>query len=398
MNKVREYIKSHWDECIKEKREDEGIFMGLPYPYSVPSVGFFDEMFYWDTYFTNKGLEIDNRQMQAKHNTDNILYLVDKFGYMPNGSNTLFIGRSQPPFLSIMVRDVYDYYGDKVWLLGAYKTLEREYSFWQSKRMSGLGLNIYGGEIQDEEEMFRTFLARVGFEPKSSREDIIKHCVAECESGWDMNPRWEIEAFNYAPIDLNSLMFMLEKNMEYFAKELGNGEESVWQERANTRKQVMLKYMDNGKGLFYDYNFKTKKLSSVFSAASFFPLFAKIADKKQAQAMVDNIDKIEAEYGVLTCEKNNVEGTYQWDYPNGWACLQYIAVKGLDNYGYKEEAKRIAKKYIKLVEKVFEETQNLWEKYNVVEGNIKVTAEYETPKMMGWTAGVYLALSEYIKE
>ena len=99
----------------------------------------------------------------------------------------------------------------------------------------------------------------------------------------------------------------------------------------------------------------------------------------------------------MTCEKNDALGTYQWNYPNGWACLQYITIVGLDNYGFKTEAKRIARKYISLVDKVFEETGNLWEKYNVVEGNINVTNEYDLPAMMGWTAGVYLGAKKYIK-
>ena len=46
-------------------------------------------------------------------------------------------------------------------------------------------------------------------------------------------------------------------------------------------------------------------------------------------------------------------------------------------------------------EQVFEETGNLWEKYNVVEGNANVITEEKMPPMMGWTAGVYLAFAEH---
>ena len=127
-------------------------------------------------------------------------------------------------------------------------------------------------------------------------------------------------------------------------------------------------------------------------------MFVGLANDEQAKVAVKNLSRLEEEFGVVTCEKNNDQGIYQWDYPNGWACLQYIVMVGLDNYGYKEEAKRIAKKYISLVEKVFDETGNLWEKYNVVKGNIEVNNEYKMPAMMGWTAGVYLSLSEYIRK
>ena len=110
------------------------------------------------------------------------------------------------------------------------------------------------------------------------------------------------------------------------------------------------------------------------------------------------MDRLESEYGILTCEKNDAEGIYQWDYPNGWACLQYIAMVGLDRYGYKAEANRIAEKYIKLVDKTFDETGNLWEKYNVISGGLDVTNEYKMPAMMGWSAGVYLAAADYLEK
>lgn len=60
------------------------------------------------------------------------------------------------------------------------------------------------------------------------------------------------------------------------------------------------------------------------------------------------------------------------------------------NYGYSEDAERIAKKYVDLVDENFKTTGNIWEKYNVVDGSIHVTNEYNMPPMLGWTAGVYL--------
>lgn len=110
------------------------------------------------------------------------------------------------------------------------------------------------------------------------------------------------------------------------------------------------------------------------------------------------LEDLESDYGIITSKKNETVGNYQWDYPNGWPPLQYIVIKGLENYGYKNEALRIAKKYSELVERVFEETNNLWEKYNMVKGNIEVTNEYKMPPMMGWTAGVYLFCKDYVSK
>ncbi len=400
LDKVKNYIENNWDKCIKHNMQDSGTLIGMPYPYIIPSVGHFDEMYYWDTYFANKGLMLSGRQEQVKYNTDNMLYLVNKYGFMPNGNRTNYLKNSQPPFLSCMVYDVYKYYKDTVWLYSAYNTLKIEYDFWQTKRISDIGLNHYDGELKNEEayeDMAECFKRRAGFMPDVPRNDIARHCLTTCESGWDINPRWNYDGYNFAPVDLNSLMFMLERNMSFFAAELKNGEEKIWSSRAEKRKNVMLDKMDNGKGLLLDYNFVTGKLSGILSAASFFPLFAGLADKKHAEAIVKNLYRLEADYGILTCEKNTAKGTYQWDYPNGWACLQYIAVNGLHKYGYKKEAKRIAQKYVRLVDKTFDETGNLWEKYNVADGSLDVSSEYETPPMMGWSAGVYLAADNYLK-
>ncbi len=393
--KVKKYISENWDKCIKYNPNDDGTLIGLPYPYTVPAVGHFDEMYYWDTYFTNIGLIIDGRAEQAKYNVDNMLYLVNQYGFMPNGNRTYYLNRSQPPFLSCMVRDVYEYYKDMVWLFSAYEILKREYEFWQTKRCSDMGLNHYDDDGKLSEDEYRDIAAgcanRTGLNPDIPTHDLVRHYMSNCESGWDMNPRWDYDGYNFAAVDLNSLLFMMENNMGFFADELKNGEAGIWNECAEKRRALMLEKMDNGEGVLLDYNIVTGKQSDVFSAASFYPLFAGLAEKRHAEAMIKNLDRLESEYGILTCEKNDVEGIFQWDYPNGWACLQYIAIVGFDKYGYTEEAKRIAEKYIRLADKVFNETGNLWEKYDVVNGSVVVGCEYETPPMMGWSAGVYLA-------
>ncbi len=397
---VLDYISSNWDSCIKINTADSGNLIGLPYPYTVPAVGYFDEMYYWDTYFTNKGLEIDGRYEQVKNNTDNMLYLVDKYGFMPNGNRTYYLSRSQPPFLSLMVRDVYEHYGDKEWLTRAYKSLETEYKFWTEKRGSEIGLNHYDYDSSAYSyDLVSGYIKRIGHKPKGyTNEEIAREYGAVCESGWDANPRFGFETYNSAAVDLNSLLYMLEDNMAFFASELKNGESEKWTQRAADRKALMIKYMENDDGLLMDYNFVSQKQSDVFSVASIYPLFAGLADEKHAKAVVENLDRLEREYGILTCEENNVDGTFQWDAPNGWACLQYITIIGLDRYGYKEEAKRIAEKYVLLVEKSYTETANLWEKYNVVEGNVNVAGEYDMPAMMGWSAGTYLAALEYLNK
>ena len=76
-------------------------------------------MYYWDTYFTNIALISDSDFTQARNNVDNILFLIDRYGFMPNGSNVMYLNRSQPPFASMMVRDIYEINKDKKWLASA---------------------------------------------------------------------------------------------------------------------------------------------------------------------------------------------------------------------------------------------------------------------------------------
>lgn len=400
MEKIQKYLNEKWNKYIRDNRFDDGTLIGIPYTYTVPSE-MHNELYYWDTYFTNLGLLKSGNAILAKQNTDNILYLADKYGYMPNGNRTFYLNQSQPPYLSEMVHDIYDYYNDNVWLRGAYSVLEKEYSFWTTRRITPIGLCRYDGNLTQElrKNFKKAFVSRINISEKSVEQfDIPRHCICCCESGWDMNPRWGFEGYNFAPVDLNCLLYMFEKNMAYFAEKLENGEKSLWENRAEKRLEIMNKHMLNTSDLFLDYNFEKDSLSDVFSAASFFPLFANAATKEQAEAAVKNLHRIEAAYGILTCEKNDSGLIYQWDYPNGWPCLQYTTIKGLLNYGYIDDALRIAKKYTALVEKVFDETGNLWEKYNVIDGSINVNNEYEMPPMMGWSAGVYIACKKITED
>ncbi len=390
-NQVKDYIEKNWDLCIKKNETDGDPLIGVPFPYTVPAVGHFDAIYYWDTYFTNVGLFFAGRAEQAMYNTDNILYLIEKYGYMPNGNHNTVLNRSQPPFSSLMVYDVYKHFQDKTWLKRAYGILEIEYEFWMTQRMTEIGLNRYGYNepIGPMERYERVYCERVGYRPDLSTIEIAKQFLATAECGWDISPRFGDEVMNYIPVDLNSILYQFEMNMRYFADELEINS-AQWKTKAEIRKKRMDQYLDCGKGVFWDYHYVKKEHSNIFSAANLFPLFVELADEKQESAILENLYRIEAEYGILACEDIQSSGVYQWGYPNGWACLQFIAMHGLEKYGKTDEAKRIAKKYTDLVESVFSKTGKLWEKYNVVEGNIQVVNEYDMPPMMGWTAGVYL--------
>ncbi|MBR3300506.1 MAG: alpha,alpha-trehalase [Clostridia bacterium] len=405
--KIKQYIEENIPKTIRFNKEDSGNLIGLPKPYNVPSVADrFQEMYYWDTYFLNRGLIIRGDVVQAKNNAENMFFLIEKYGFMPNGNRLHYLHNSQPPFLSMMVYDIFNAEKDKQWLKKAYDVLCLEYDFWMTKRISPIGLNMYTGNIQMaiEEKMFSGFLDRIGNRPPDiSDEKLSMQYVAICESGWDINPRFDFHVEDFCEVELNALMFGFEKNMAEFADILDISGSDIWRERAEKRKTLMSKYMlDNG--IFYDYDFTNGVKSDKFTCASLYPLLVGMADKKQAEAIKINIKRLETEYGLAVTEKAYDEGkyTYQWQYPNGWAPMYSIAINALDRYGFTEDAKRIAKKYKDLVERNFSLTGNLWEKYNVVTGGIDVADESSErhatmPPMIGWTAGVYIESADYLE-
>lgn len=406
MEEASAYIARNWSSTVRYATEDQGTLIGLPRPFSTPSIsGVFQELYYWDTYFINVGLLASGQTEQAANNIENMFYLIDRFGWMPNGNRTFYLCRSQPPFLSQMVRELFAHTQDQAWLrAGAYPALQQEYRFWHTHRTLENGLSRYGGEDPDDttlRELGKSLCKRFGLASPESPERLYPYgraMLALAESGWDCTSRFGTEAQLYAPVDLNALLYRMERNMEWFAGVLGlDAERSQWRSRKEFRKARMDELLwEPERGCYCDYRFSDGHRSTLFSAAAFYPLFAGMCSPERAAQVVSMLPLLEMPYGVACCEKTGGLLGLQWDYPNGWACLQYIVVMALRRYGYKRDAQRIAEKYLALVDRVFQRSGQLWEKYDVCTGDISVSKEYQIPPMMGWTAGVYTAFQEIV--
>ena len=71
---VQRYIQENMDRTLRQNVKDDGTLIGLPHPYTVPCAdGMFNELYYWDTYFTNKALFALGQAEQAKNNIKDIL-------------------------------------------------------------------------------------------------------------------------------------------------------------------------------------------------------------------------------------------------------------------------------------------------------------------------------------
>ncbi|MBR4061065.1 MAG: hypothetical protein IKK03_14655 [Lachnospiraceae bacterium] len=398
--KLIEYIKNNWEATLRYHPEDEDTLIGLPKPYTVPSIrNKFQELYYWDTYFTNVGLILSGRVEYAKNNIENIAYLIERYGYMLNGNRTYYLNRSQPPFFSHMVKDVYEVILDKGWLNHMYRIAVKEYEFWQTLRQTNCGLNRYYGfmEKSDVETLVAHVERRLKITCSEEKEERVKMAEAGVtffESGWDCNSRFGMRPQEYAWIDLNCLLYGMEKNLSFFASELGI--KNDWEDKAEHRKALLNELCWNEKmGMFADYDYINKTMTDFVSDASFYAMFVKLCTPEQAASTVKLLEKVECEYGIAACEKRDDLMQLQWDYPIGWACLHFIIIQGLRNYGYYKEAERIARKYCTLVENNYEKTGNVWEKYNVVTGEVASTKEGGlAAMMMGWSAGIYLYAKE----
>ena len=402
----------------------------LPYPYLSIAEGR-NLLFYWDTYYTNLGI-LHNKELRhyAQSATDNLLYLVERLGYIPNSTEPWGLNRSQVPYLSMIVRDIYETAKnkDKTWLKKAYQTLKKEYEFWVNTNSNNIenhktnidGLQRYSHHASEEEMLTFFDEIAVRFEfgtlTRAEKLKLANDWLAEAEAGLDFTPRFENRCTDFIPICLNSNLYTYEMNFHWMVKELHLSDEPNWESFAIQRKDLFNKYLWNEKrGLYLDYDYKNCRHSKVASVINFYALWAGIASSSQAQRIVDNLSLFEYEYGITVCEKMEHERTYQWDYPAGWPSAHYYVVKALDKYGYKKEAARIARKYLDLVTKNFNDPKppqtfdpetnttfyrtkgKVYEKYNVVTGEL-YDAEYASNEFMGWSTGVFLYLKKYIEQ
>lgn len=401
---INDYIKENLPKTLRECKEDNYPFFALPKPYNVPCAsGMFQEMYYWDTYFTNRGHILDGNIGQAKNNVENLVAMAERFGFVLNGNRVEFLNNSHPPFLSQAIREVYEVTRDKAWLSSVIGAVEREYTFYTESRATPIGLSRYDAvmPISDgqKKRAVEQIIDRLGYTPDASYDELARGLYAVGESGWDINPRMTYHAYDYAVIDLNSLLYSIENNMEFFSLELSDTEGSAeWKAKKEKRAELCRKYLKAEDGIFYDYDLIKDERISLLSVASYYPLYVGMATDEEAAAAVKHLHLLETEWGIVTSERcDEIKGNFQWGYPNGWPPMQQIVVGGLIRYGYTEDAKRIAEKFLALMEKSFRETGHLWEKYDVVSGSANALAEYETPAMLGWTYGTYRVFSEFLK-
>lgn len=391
-----------------------GSALELPRPFVVPG-GRFRELYYWDSYFTMLGLRLSGRQDLVEDMIENFGSMIDRYGHIPNGSRTYYLSRSHPPVFYLMaaLSDEQSYVARGVRL----DWMRREHQFWMSgedglapggehRRVVRLGngsvLNRYWDDRaapRDESWAEDVELASKADGRRSA--DLWRDVRAAAESGWDFSSRWlaagkgleSIRTTRLVPVDLNSLIYGLEMQIASESTALGDKEAATaYAQRAERRAAAIHAFLwDEQAGHYVDYDLDAASASMQLSAAAMFPLFVGLAEPNQAKRSALAIESLIRPFGLAT---TIVQSGQQWDAPNGWAPLQWIAVQGLRSYGLHELAGRIATNWNGLVERQYAATGQIFEKYDVVTGQAGHGGEYEVEIGFGWTNGVALALRE----
>ncbi len=402
----------------------------LPHPYVVPG-GRFNEMYGWDSFFIILGLLRCNNIKQAKMIVDNLIYQVRYYEKVLNTNRSYHLDRSQPPLLSQMVLSVFHVTQDTKWLNDLLAALEDYYQYWLTgpHLFSELGLSRYyssnhqpAPEVYSELDLFKNdHYARVKEYYRAHRVQAYDvnefYCFKENklnknfyqgdrsmrESGFDPSSRYGpfgVAVTDYAPVCLNSLLYQYEKDLAEIYQILGEKNlNQCWLKKADDRSKLINLYCwEQDLGYYFDYNVKRKRVRPYIYATTFYPLWAGIASKDQACRIVQNLPALESPGGLMTSAYFTGN---QWDAPFGWAPLHYFAIKGLTNYGYHKVAKRLAYKFVKVINQEFKASGTIYEKYDLskLTSNVKHTLKFgyvSNEIGFGWTNGVYLELLDFL--
>jgi alpha,alpha-trehalase len=365
--------------------------------------GRFRELYYWDSYFTMLGLVADGRQDLVESMVDGFTDLVERYGHVPNGTRSYYLSRSQPPFLYRMM--ALSQNRDPAVLRRRLAALRREHAYFTAPERSvtlpdGAVLQHYwDARTSPRDESWREDVetAKASGRPVA---EVYRDLRAGAESGWDFSSRWladgrtlaTIDTTNILPADLNSLLWGMERAIAEGAAATGDAATAQdFATRAAKRGAAIERWLwSEGEGRYGDYDVRRARLRGGVTAATAYPLFVGLTTGPRAARVAATIEaKLLAPGGLRSTV---VDTGQQWDRPNGWAPLQWIAVSGLDDTGNRALADKIAERFLASVQREYAASGKLVEKYDVEDVKPGGGGEYPLQDGFGWTNGVTRAL------
>lgn len=414
-----EHIEHLWGVLTREPREHppRSSLLPLPHAYVVPG-GRFTEMYYWDSYFMMLGLHSGQCTGCAKvlhAMANNFAYMIDTYGHVPNGNRSYYLSRSQPPMFCFIV-DLFEDTGVRP-AVDYLRHLRKEYAYW----MDG-ARELRGGEahrrvvrLPDGTLMNRYWDDRDSPREEAYAEDVLtarrsnrpvhevyRDLRAGAESGWDFSSRWQadprdistIRTTSILPVDLNCFLLKLETEIARLSEVKGDSVVArEFRQRASARNAAMDRWFWNeSQGAFFDYDWRRDCQRENLTAATVVPLFVQSASAAQARQVVNTVRaRLLAPGGISTTEVGGSD--QQWDRPNGWAPLHWMAIKGLVSYGHGGLADEISRRWLMIVSELYEAESKLVEKYVLRPTTEHAKGgEYPLQDGFGWTNGVVARL------
>ncbi|KKT74286.1 MAG: hypothetical protein UW69_C0041G0003 [Microgenomates group bacterium GW2011_GWA2_44_7] len=402
----------------------------LPYPFVAPNTkksnknAHLERLFYWDSLLIIKALTSSGNKKLinlARAQVDNFDYLFKLFSFIPNEADITFLSRSQPPFLTTMILDVFKETKDKKWLLQKIKLAKEEYRcVWTRTAQEAIGCAVRFANHRVD----GTVLCHFG-----DRDVANDGYAAEAESGMDCTRQYGSRAGRFLSVMLNSCLYKYEVDFAEVARMFKNKkEENYWLAAAKTRKAQMNKYLwDDKRGYYFDYDLDLKrKNTDYFGLTGFMPLWTGAASEEQAALVNNYLPSFKTPFGLTTATKNSAPPKKvsaqiaalldkanlppivlprindlfkpkQWDYPNIWAPLEYFALAGLVKNGNAEQASKVMKDILSTLAKYYKKYKTLPEKINGLTGDTGGSFHYKDQAGFGWTNALVVILERYLK-
>ena len=419
---LEEHITALWPALTRsaDRADPRSSLIPLPNGYVVPG-GRFREVYYWDSYFTMLGLVESRRFDLMRGMLDNFAHLVRTVGHIPNGNRTYYLGRSQPPYFAAMV-GLYARAVDTAQALRYLSALEAEHRFWMDgadrlapgeahrrvvRLANGSLLNRYWDDIPaPRPESYREDEALGRRVAIDERERLYRNLRAGAESGWDYSSRWmrdpgnlaTLEVIDLAPVDLNALLYNTERTIAALRRarnQAGDQDAAVrFDARAEARRSALLEASwDPGAAYFFDVRWRSgQRVTDRPTLAAAAMLYFGLASAEQARGVAAVLERDFLRSGGFVTTQ--VASGQQWDAPNGWPPLQWLAVQGVRRYGHDGLADRARDRWLAVNRRVYKATGKMTEKYDVVDPDRPAGGgEYPTQDGFGWTNGVALAFS-----
>lgn len=189
--KMRDEVKNHTEQYS---------IIWIPNPVIVPG-GRFREFYYWDSYWIVQGLLLSEMFDTARGMLENFMYIVQKYGHIPNGGRIYYLARSQPPMLIPMVKLYYDFTNNETFVSKHLETMEAEFDYWLTNHTVTVErdekkytLAVYGDKSQGPrpESYSEDVEGAEMWKEEEKKQAFYSELKAAAESGWDFSSRWFI--------------------------------------------------------------------------------------------------------------------------------------------------------------------------------------------------------------